>query len=237
MAIFPTKIHDEYNASNHMEFVMDQDSDVSLLPGLETCAPGSKATSIESGKAFYLTTFGFWTKSTKALVTEELRVDKPGTYMADEGKAFNPVIVADVGNPNYVETIEGTLANPWGGIDIEALGLEINNHDDAHIIMEMTMGTSSARMAYFRYEASPISIFANQGTIDDGDSVVLAAYFVWDGSGALTEGVMFQGNAEGGTFTDLLPMAQQITTVTTIYHHPMNGALSPAENHTFGGNA
>jgi len=68
MAIFPTKIHDEYNASNHMEFVMDQDSDVSLLPGLETCAPGSKATSIESGNEFYLTTFGFWTKSTKALV-------------------------------------------------------------------------------------------------------------------------------------------------------------------------
>lgn len=94
MAIFPTKIHDEYNASNHMEFVMDQDSDVALLPGLDTCAPGSKATSIASGNVFYLTTFGFWTKSTKALVTEELRVDKPGTYAADEGKAFNPVIVA-----------------------------------------------------------------------------------------------------------------------------------------------
>ena len=97
MAIFPTKIHDEYNASNHMEFVMDQDSDVALLPGLDTCAPGSKATSIASGTVFYLTTFGFWTKSTKALVTEELRVDKPGTYMADQGKAFNPVIVAGVG--------------------------------------------------------------------------------------------------------------------------------------------
>ena len=67
MAVFTSKVHNNYNASNHMEFVIDQDSDVSLLPGLDTCAPGSKAVSIESGKAFYMTTFGLWTASSNAL--------------------------------------------------------------------------------------------------------------------------------------------------------------------------
>lgn len=108
IAIAILKEHDKYNASNHMEFVIDADSDVALLPGLDICSPGSKAVSIASGKAFYLTTFGFWTANTKALITEELIADAPGTYIADEGKAFNPVIVTN-DSFAYSETIEDLL--------------------------------------------------------------------------------------------------------------------------------
>lgn len=60
MAVFTSKIHDDYNASTYREYVVDYDDDVQFLPGLDECAPGSKAKSIESGKIFRLTTGGQW---------------------------------------------------------------------------------------------------------------------------------------------------------------------------------
>lgn len=53
-----------------------------------------------------------------------------GVHFAEEGCAFNPVIVAGGGgNPNYVETIEGTLANPWGSVDPSALHQSVLSGD------------------------------------------------------------------------------------------------------------
>lgn len=49
-----------------------------------------------------------------------------GVHFAKEGCAFNPVIVSGGGgNPNYVETIEGTLANPFGELDFDELYREL----------------------------------------------------------------------------------------------------------------
>lgn len=219
MAIFPTKIHDEYNASNHMEFVMDQDSDVALLPGLDTCAPGSKATSIASGNVFYLTTFGFWTKNTKALVTEELRVDKPGTYTADEGKAFNPVIVADVGNPNYVETIEGTLANPWGNIDFATIANKCLSNDATMYLVAHGEEAGLIEIEISLQRAGMVDDEIHFGVIRYDSSTNLGgALAIYAGpTGNATEAVI----EIGGVITDLLEMAEQIPTTLTIIHHPL----------------
>lgn len=96
MSIFLSKIHDEYNASNHMEYMLDTDDDQVLLPGLETCAPGSKAMSIESGNEFYLTTNNTWTIMPKGgnanLVA--LEATKNGEYLPSKDEdGFNKVTV------------------------------------------------------------------------------------------------------------------------------------------------
>lgn len=44
-----------------------------------------------------------------------------GVHFAKEGCAFNPVIVSGGGNPNHVETITGTLENPWGDLSYTSL--------------------------------------------------------------------------------------------------------------------
>lgn len=49
-----------YNVSNYQEYIIDYDDNTQLLPGIDICSPGSKATSIESGKIFRLTTGGQW---------------------------------------------------------------------------------------------------------------------------------------------------------------------------------
>lgn len=64
MSISTLKIRDKYNDPDHKEIVMDFDSDLSKLPGLEMCAPGSEAYSIQSGKTFILSNAGEWTEKT-----------------------------------------------------------------------------------------------------------------------------------------------------------------------------
>lgn len=60
MAITKYKLNEDYNASNHMEFLCDADSDVASLPGLDECAVGSTALILESGDFYILTPSGEW---------------------------------------------------------------------------------------------------------------------------------------------------------------------------------
>lgn len=113
MAITIIQNHDEYNAPHYMEFIIDNDSERADLPGLDVCCAGSKATSIESGSKYYLTTFGLWTGPQKAFETEELRVDANGIYTADPGKAFNPVYVDVSGGGGGDQQINYTVN--WDG--------------------------------------------------------------------------------------------------------------------------
>lgn len=60
MGISILKIRDNYNNPDYKKYILDSDSDLSNLPALEECAPGSEAYSIESGKTFILSNAGEW---------------------------------------------------------------------------------------------------------------------------------------------------------------------------------
>ena len=62
-----------------------------------------------------------------SVTVEPLTVTQNGTQTAPSGKAYSPVTV-NVPNPNYVETIEGTLANPWGGYAFSEIRRSIANN-------------------------------------------------------------------------------------------------------------
>lgn len=63
-----------------------------------------------------------------SVTVEPLTVTQNGTTTAPSGKAYSPVTV-DVPNPNYVETISGTLGNPWGSYAFSDIRRGITNDD------------------------------------------------------------------------------------------------------------
>lgn len=65
MSISIYRVRDEFNAANHREFLMDTDSDVSELPGLETCAAGSKARAVDSSNVYMLSNSNKWVLQTR----------------------------------------------------------------------------------------------------------------------------------------------------------------------------
>lgn len=60
MAFSILKQRDCYNSALHKDLLLDYDNDYQNLPGLDTCAPGSEAISIESGKRWVLKHSGAW---------------------------------------------------------------------------------------------------------------------------------------------------------------------------------
>ena len=60
MAISIYRLANDYNDANHKEFLLDTDSDVSALPGIENCSAGSVALVIDSGNFYILSRSGQW---------------------------------------------------------------------------------------------------------------------------------------------------------------------------------
>lgn len=59
MAVITYRVNEDYNASNHMEFICDTSDDIKSLPGLDECAAGSTAL-LRSGDLYFLTSDGKW---------------------------------------------------------------------------------------------------------------------------------------------------------------------------------
>ena len=64
--------------------------------------------------------------------------DKPLTRLEQYWDGILEKIEGGGGNPNYVETITGTVANPWGDIDFDELVTMIRS-GDADAILEATI--------------------------------------------------------------------------------------------------
>ena len=60
MAVTTYRINEDYNASNHMEFLCDTSDDIESLPGLDECAAGSVAMTLDKGDFYILTPNGKW---------------------------------------------------------------------------------------------------------------------------------------------------------------------------------
>lgn len=131
----------------------------------------------------------------------------------------------DGGNPNYVETIEGTLASPFGEYSPEELLAEIIQND------------------------ATVKLYLNGSSLDLGNGTLYPTstndtnrlYFqaVARGSTDITEWIAYTATYDestfelirayalsGGSAFDMLPYANQIPATLTIIHHPLPEAGS-----------
>ena len=123
------------------------------------------------------------------------------------------------GNPNYVEVIEGTLANPWGEIDAGNLANEIaTNNANADIAWDATaigLGTNEAPIFTDNHAQDLFARSARIGGPNDYDALDI----YWDASdGGLSSAAAL---TSGAGYIDLQGYASLITTTITIIYHPL----------------
>lgn len=174
------------------------------------------------------------------VTVEALTVTENGRY-AEEGKAYNPVLV-DVpqvsGNPNYVETISGTLANPWGEYAASELfsaarGGELTMYISASVTYSESGTAETATMMFFPISGAPTFGFTKPGS---GLNTIYFARIGYGNTGKMSKAVAGNINTLNET-QELLQIPSDTATTLTIIHHPMTGSMQMAESATFGGNA
>jgi len=122
------------------------------------------------------------------------------------------------GNPNYVETIEGTLANPWGGVDTLALHQSVRSGDATVKLgfdaTELGFGPVEVLMSPFVPDAIVFSGVMLTGT-NVQSWVALTINYELDGTLAI---ILVLRN---GTVTNMSQYATNLSTVLTVIHHPL----------------
>ena len=122
------------------------------------------------------------------------------------------------GNPNSVQVITGTLANPFGDVDLEELETAFDNGGASMtIIVDATVigqGVFPRAVMNWTSEYS-FTLSSVRGYTTE---LVSAALVIWDSdTGNVSVATMYSG----ATGTDILSYAASIPTTLTIYWHPM----------------
>ena len=130
----------------------------------------------------------------------------------------------DGGNPNYVETIEGTAANPWGDIDPAELRVQLANN------------TATARITAFLSELGgnfPDTTLEYSTMCGSEQLFFMVMNFI---NGSPSSGGFINYNVDGrlvgaGAYVapdsiDMSEYASVIRTNLTIIHHPLPEAGS-----------
>ena len=176
-----------------------------------------------------------------SVTVEPLTVTENGVYPPESGKAFGTVTVnvpQVSGNPNYVETISGTLANPWGEYAASELfsaarGGELTMYISASVTYSEGGTAETATMMFFPITGMPTFGFTRPGA---NLSQINFARLAYSNSGALNKAVAGNINTLNET-QELLQSPSDTACTLTIIHHPMTGSMQMAESATFGGNA
>lgn len=125
------------------------------------------------------------------------------------------------GNPNYVETIKGTLANPWGDVDIVTLASQcLTNDATVYLLVDGTaIGMPEVELNLQRGGISAGIPFGAVGLHTTGDMIYLNGSIIIFklSTGAVTTAIIHND----GAITDILPYASNISTTITIIHHPL----------------
>lgn len=120
-------------------------------------------------------------------------------------------------NQNHTETVTGTVANPWGGVNYTTLVNAIRENEASAIISidATSLGIATPIFNHLLYNTS------YQGLETNGASIVgssMQAYvIVWNAQGGVQSAQMQQ---PGGALTDLSTYASVIPTSITIKWHP-----------------
>lgn len=141
-------------------------------------------------------------------IDEENRTSNTKGYINGEYVEFRD-------NPNRVETITGTLAQPFGDYDIDALGRNLYSND-VSIVLQVTTQDGTATIPLFSQENG--IILARFGGLSDTKIVVVSASWIASG---LDYCDMVSGANGAYRVTDVKSLASQFPTVATITWHPL----------------
>ena len=177
-------------------FICDTVDDINTLPN--GVAPGSEAFCAENGNVYVL------------------GVNKVWVEKKSEGGGSG-------GNPNYVETITGTLGNPWGNIDLQGLYDELVAGDASATITFLRGTTERTRMTLFFEPDTDVAAgdnaFYTEGVYLTGSN--MNVYSLYWYTGELEEANYTSGaSAKAIDFSDNAEMLAKVTTLT-IVHHPL----------------
>ena len=126
-------------------------------------------------------------------------------------------IAAGVGgggsNPNYVETITGTVANPWGNTNYSDLvaGIAQQNITVYFSIPQLSFG------GYVESNGESLSMSFAAFDLAESWSLTLSGLAQYAESGALLSLVMWRN----GNVIDVTSTFSGATCVVTIIHHPL----------------
>lgn len=131
--------------------------------------------------------------------------------IVDSGKAG--------GNPNYVETITGTLANPWGSAEPATLYTELVSNA-ASILLTTSVGNDTVTLPIVADAAGILRRFKAVTAVDynEGLQTYTAAY---DDNGTLLVFVRATAFSDNGSIDNLISVASGVPTTLTIIHHPL----------------
>lgn len=123
-------------------------------------------------------------------------------------------------NPNTVETITGTMANPWGDKIFATLASEIAVNNATAILQGSlndlpAIGQVNIELDDEEKVTAANFSWANLALEGDGDSYAVTTQ--WDTDGTLIQ-VLHSMN---GTVSDVTELAGLATTTLTIIHHPL----------------
>lgn len=132
------------------------------------------------------------------------------------GKDFNFVPGDEGGgNPNRVETITGTAADPWGDVDPSTLHEKMRN-GDASVSVSFDSTAIGGSTYYQNLFAAP-DYFTIEGAVP-GDGSSTECYAVdWNTDGTVLSAAQYTT----GTYVDISAYLALITTVFTIIWHPL----------------
>ena len=150
-------------------------------------------------------------KQADAVVLEELNVTESKKYTAPSGIAYSSVNVdiEEGGNPNYVETIKGTLANPWGGRFSEIYNMLADSNN--YTVYMSAYGNKAALV--LDYSVVYWSLWFDD--IDAGTPSTATVYTIaYNKNGGMDSARYLQG-------TSWSSLQSTEKTVITIIHHPM----------------
>lgn len=126
------------------------------------------------------------------------------------------------GNPNYVETITGTLANPWGGnssseLFTSARASDLTMYIKADVIYDDDESPYASTLMFLPISGIPTFGFTKPSSIT---TILYFARLSYSNAGSLTRAVA--GNIKTSLGTQELHNIEPTTPCTlTIIHHPM----------------
>ena len=122
------------------------------------------------------------------------------------------------GNPNYVETIEGTLANPWGDLDYSSLVEELVNNN---VNIEMDITTSGF---------PTIRVLLDFDMAGEEQYILVGSYIAYEPDNGIS-GVDLRYDSAGvisaifiivdDVVSDRTTQAEYFDTTLTVIHHPL----------------
>lgn len=155
-----------------------------------------------------------------SVTVEPLTVTQNGTTTAPSGKAYSPVMV-DVPNPNYVETISGTLENPWGDYNLrtDLAPKLLSNEIDFYI----TFSVSNSVYVAFPNRGSLVAVTHICSAYSTSTTVARLSLLRYTPGGALQSATVIPEILESsgnwsGSGTSLDPTTP---CTLTIIHHPL----------------